>query len=89
MHNFILFDKAVYWSCFNEESIGTIRSSWHVVVVEKFHKNVLTRGQIPYFYELKLSLLMHNFILFDKVVYWSMRASMRNRLVPSAALSTL
>jgi len=39
--------------------------------VEKFHKNVLTRGQIPYFYELKLSLLMHNFILFDKVVYWS------------------
>ena len=32
---------------------------------------------------------MQNLILFDKVVYWSMRASMRNRLVPSAALSTL
>jgi len=26
---------------------------------------------------------MHNLISFDKVVYWSMRASMRNQLVPS------
>jgi len=32
---------------------------------------------------------MHNLILFDKVVYWSMRASMRNRLLPSAAHGTL
>ena len=45
MQNLILFDKVVYWSCFSAESIGTIRSSWHVVVVEKFHNNVLTRGK--------------------------------------------
>jgi len=30
-------------ACSHAESIGTIRSSFHVVVVEKFNKNVLTR----------------------------------------------
>ena len=34
-------------ACFNAESIGTISSSWHVVVVEKFHKNVLAKWKIP------------------------------------------